>query len=167
MLALPQPERTPSGAGANGARAAGIEDTDPADLKLAKLETVLAMAPEQVEEAVLLLGPLLSIPTGGRGQPPQLSPERRRQRTGEILLEQLEGLAARQPLLMIFEDAQWIDPSTSDLLGLAIEASTSCRFCCWSRSDPISRPLAGAKHHGAVARRPEQTADPGHGRLDH
>jgi predicted ATPase len=103
------------------ARAAGIEDTDPADLKLAKLETVLAMGTEQVEEAILLLAPLLSIPTGGRGPPPQLSPERRRQRTGEILLEQLKGLAARQPLLMIFEDAQWIDPSTSELLGLAIE----------------------------------------------
>jgi predicted ATPase len=102
-------------------RAAGIENTDPADLKLAKLETVLAVGTEQVEEAVLLLAPLLSIPTGGRGPPPQLSPERRRQRTGEILLEQLEGLAARQPLLMIFEDAQWIDPSTSELLALAIE----------------------------------------------
>jgi class 3 adenylate cyclase/predicted ATPase len=103
------------------ARAAGIKDTDPADLKLAKLETVLAMGTEQVEEAILLLAPLLSIPTGGRGPPPQLSAERRRQRTGEILLEQLEGLAARQPLLMIFEDAQWVDPSTSELLGLAIE----------------------------------------------
>jgi class 3 adenylate cyclase len=103
------------------ARAAGIEETDPADLKLAKLETVLAIGSEQVEEAVLLLALLLSIPTGGRGPPPQLSPERRRQRTGEILLEQLEGLAARQPLLMIFEDAQWIDPSTSELLGLTIE----------------------------------------------
>ena len=103
------------------ARAAGIEDADPAGLKLEKLETVLAMGTEQVEEAVLLLAPLLSIPTGGRGPPPQLSAERRRQRTGEILLEQLEGLAARQPLLMIFEDAQWIDPSTSDLVGLAIE----------------------------------------------
>jgi predicted ATPase len=79
------------------------------------------MGTRQVEEAVLLLAPLLSIPTGGRGPPPQLSPERRRQRTGEILLEQLEGLAARQPLLAIFEDAQWIDPSTSELLGLAIE----------------------------------------------
>ena len=103
------------------ARAAGIADTDPADLRLAKLETVLAMGTDQVEEAVLLLAPLLSIPMGGRGPPPQLSAERRRDRIGEILLEQLAGLAACQPLLMIFEDAQWIDPSTSELLGLAIE----------------------------------------------
>jgi predicted ATPase len=102
-------------------RAAGIEDTDPADLKLAKLETVLGMGTEQVEEAILLLAPLLSIPTGGRGPPPKLSAERRRQRTGEILLEQLAGLAARQPLLMIFEDAQWADPSTRELVGFAIE----------------------------------------------
>ena len=103
------------------AHAAGLEDTDPADRKLAKLEAVLRLGTEQVEEAVLLLAPLLSIPTGGRGPPPQLSAERRRRRIGEILLEQLEGLAARRPLLMILEDAQWIDPSTSELLGLAIE----------------------------------------------
>jgi pimeloyl-ACP methyl ester carboxylesterase len=103
------------------ARAAGIEDTDPAELKLAKLEAILRLGTGQVEEAVLLLAPLLSIPIGGRGSPPQLSAERRRQRTGEILLEQLEGLAAKQTLLMIFEDAQWVDPSTSELIGLAIE----------------------------------------------
>ena len=102
-------------------RAAGIEDTDPADLKLAKLEAILRLGAGQVEEAILLLAPLLSIPLGGRGPPPQLSSERRRDKTGEILLEQLEGLAASQPLLMIFEDAQWIDPSTSELLGLTIE----------------------------------------------
>jgi predicted ATPase/class 3 adenylate cyclase len=103
------------------ARAAGIEEADPADRKLAKLKAVLCLGVGQIEEAVLLLAPLLSIPIGGRAPPPQLSAERRRNRIREIFLEQLEGLAARQPLLMLFEDAQWIDPSTSELLGLAIE----------------------------------------------
>jgi predicted ATPase len=103
------------------AHAAGLQDADPPDLKLAKLEAVLAMGTAQVEEAVLLLAPLLSIPTGARGALPPLSAERRRQRTAEILLDQLDGLAARQPLLLIFEDAQWVDPSTSELIGLAIE----------------------------------------------
>ncbi len=102
-------------------RAAGIEGTDPADLKLARLEAILRLGTEQIEEAVLLLAPLLSIPIGGRGPPPRLSAERRRDRIREILLEQIEGLAARQPLLMVLEDAQWIDPSTSELFGLAIE----------------------------------------------
>jgi class 3 adenylate cyclase len=102
-------------------RAAGIEDTDPAEIKLAKLEAILRPGVPQVEEAVLLLAPLLSIPTGGRGPPPQLSAERRRDKTGEVLLEQLAGLATSQPLLMIFEDVQWIDPSTSELLALTIE----------------------------------------------
>ena len=63
------------------AHAAGIEDTDPADLKLAKLEAILRGGAGQVEEAVLLLAPLLSIPIGGRGPPPQLTPQRQRQRT--------------------------------------------------------------------------------------
>ena len=72
-------------------RAAGIEGTDPADLKLARLEAILRLGTEQIEEAVLLLAPLLSIPIGGRGPPPRLSAERRRDRIREILLEQIEA----------------------------------------------------------------------------
>src|ERR1700750_3009065 len=40
---------------------------------------------------------------------PNLSPQRKKERTLETLIRQLEGLARQQPVLMVFEDAHWID----------------------------------------------------------
>jgi predicted ATPase len=39
----------------------------------------------------------------------------------EALLRQLEGLARHQPVLMVFEDAHWIDPTSRELLDLTVE----------------------------------------------
>jgi predicted ATPase len=52
---------------------------------------------------------------------PNLSPQRKKERTLEALLRQLEGLARRQPVLMIFEDAHWADPTSRELLDLTVE----------------------------------------------
>jgi predicted ATPase len=41
--------------------------------------------------------------------------------TLEALLDHLQGLAAEQPLLMVHEDVHWIDPTTHELLSLAID----------------------------------------------
>ena len=50
-----------------------------------------------------------------------LSPQRQKQRTLEILIEQLAGLARDQPVLELYEDLQWADPSTLELLDLLVE----------------------------------------------
>ena len=52
---------------------------------------------------------------------PNLSPQRKKERTLEALTRQLEGLARRQPVLMVFEDAHWIDPTSRELLDLIVE----------------------------------------------
>ena len=52
-----------------------------------------------------------------------------KQRTLESLLRQLEGLAREQPVLMIFEDAHWIDPTSRELLDLMVEQLAACRCC--------------------------------------
>jgi predicted ATPase len=44
-----------------------------------------------------------------------------KQLTLEALLDQLEGLAAQQPILLAYEDAHWLDATTQELLGLTIE----------------------------------------------
>src|SRR5205085_8339328 len=36
-------------------------------------------------------------------------------------LRQLDGLARRQPVIMLFEDAHWIDPTSRELLDLIVE----------------------------------------------
>jgi predicted ATPase len=50
-----------------------------------------------------------------------LTPEQRRQRTLEALTAQLVGLASQQPILMIFEDVHWIDPTSLEALGRTVD----------------------------------------------
>jgi class 3 adenylate cyclase/predicted ATPase len=102
-------------------RAAGFERDDPPATKLDKLEVLLAQGTEKLDEAVPLVAALLGVSTGDRYLLPELTPQRQKQRTLEMLVDQLEGLAARQPVLLVYEDAHWIDPTTQELLGLAIE----------------------------------------------
>jgi predicted ATPase len=101
-------------------RASGFaRDDNPAD-RLEKLEALLALATPP-DEDVALIADLLSLPASARHSLPSLSPQRRKERTLAALIRQLEGLARRQPVLMIFEDAHWIDPTSRELLDLAVE----------------------------------------------
>jgi class 3 adenylate cyclase/predicted ATPase len=101
-------------------RAAGFARDDPPASRLEKLEVLLARA-APAEEDVGFLADLLSLPASDRHPLPDLSPQRKKERTLEALLRQLEGLAHRQPVLMVFEDAHWIDPTSRELLDLTVE----------------------------------------------
>jgi class 3 adenylate cyclase/predicted ATPase len=96
--------------------AAGFVPDDGADAKLGKLETLLARSGGAVQDAAPLLAALLSVPTDGRYPPLALSPQRQKERTMEVLVEQLRRLAAAEPVLAIFEDVHWIDPTTLEYL---------------------------------------------------
>ena len=98
-------------------RAAGFEREDTSEVKLDKL-TVLA--PASPEDGALL-AELLSLPTEGRLPSLQLSPQRKKEKTFEALLRQLEAFARQRPVQMLFEDVHWIDPSSRELLDLVIE----------------------------------------------
>ena len=101
-------------------RSAGFGHDDPPATRLQKLETLLArIAPP--EEDLALVADLLSLPTCERHPLPDLSAQRKKECTLEALIRQLEGLARQQPVLMIFEDAHWVDPSSRELLDLAAE----------------------------------------------
>src|SRR5215471_7859146 len=102
-------------------RAAGFDRTDTAEAKLNKLEALLALSATDVWEAAALLAAVLAIPTDHRYPPLTLTPQRQKQRTLEVLVDQLAGLAEQRPVLAIYEDAHWMDPSTSELLGLVIQ----------------------------------------------
>src|SRR5690348_10800774 len=67
---------------------------------------------------------MLSLPGGERFPPLDLSPRRKKERTLVALLGQLQTLARRQPVLMIFEDLHWIDPTSRELFDLAVENIT-------------------------------------------
>ena len=88
--------------------------------KLEKLEALLARAVPPAED-VAFLADLLSLPSSERHPLPSLSPQRKKERVLEALVRQLDGLARRQPVVMVFEDAHWIDPTSRELLDLAVE----------------------------------------------
>ena len=102
-------------------RAAGFAHNDSFEAKLDLLEAVLSQGTAQVSESAHLLAQALGISTGERYPALKMTPQRQKQRTFEVLVEQLEGLAAHHPVLMIFEDVHWVDPSTQELLALLIE----------------------------------------------
>jgi predicted ATPase len=101
-------------------RAAGLSPEDEREAKLAKLETLLRQAADQLDEAVPLRAALLGIPDA-RYPALGLSPQRQKQRTLEILIEQLAGLARDLPVLELYEDLHWVDPSTLELRDLLVE----------------------------------------------
>ena len=101
-------------------RASGFTRDDPAAARLEKLEAVLALATPP-EEDVALLADLMSLPGSERHPLPDLSPRRKKERTLDALIRQLEGLARGQPVVMVFEDAHWIDPTSRELLDLTVE----------------------------------------------
>jgi class 3 adenylate cyclase len=101
-------------------RASGFARDDMPAVKLEKLEALLARAAPP-DEDVAFVADLLSLPGSERHPLPNLSPQQKKERTVQALIRQLEGLARRQPVVTVFEDAHWIDPSSRELLDLIVE----------------------------------------------
>jgi class 3 adenylate cyclase/predicted ATPase len=101
-------------------RDAGCVRGDTAEGRLQKLEELLAPAEPQPAD-ISLFAALLSIPTNGRYPSPQLSPQQRKSQTFAALMRRLSKLADNQPVLILFEDAHWSDPTSIELLHAVIE----------------------------------------------
>jgi predicted ATPase/class 3 adenylate cyclase len=101
-------------------RAAGFERSDSPTEKLSKLEALVAQSTSDPER-VAVLANLLALPASSQFRLHELSPQRRKEKTFAALLAQLDGLAARQPIFMIFEDIHWIDPTSLELLSAIVE----------------------------------------------
>jgi class 3 adenylate cyclase len=108
-------------------RAAGFRRDDADEQRLAKLEKVLGQGTGDLSEAVPLLADLLSIPSGDRYPPLNLTPQKRKEKTLHAQLTQVEGLAAQQPVLMVWEDVHWSDPTTRESLDLLVDRAPTLR----------------------------------------
>ena len=108
-------------------RAAGFRREDTPEQRLDKLEAVLAQGTNNLSEAVPLLADLLSIPTSERYPALNLTPQKRKEKTLQVQLAQVEGLATRQPVLMVFEDIHWSDPTTRESLDLLVDRVPTLR----------------------------------------
>ena len=101
-------------------RAAGFTHDDNTQAKLDKLDALLAKSFTPPQDAALFAD-MLSLPNDGRYPTLELDPQQRRQKTLEALTAQLEALSQSHPVLMIFEDVHWIDPTSLEVLGRTVE----------------------------------------------
>jgi class 3 adenylate cyclase/predicted ATPase len=127
--------------------AADLKPTDAEAVKLDKLEALLGQAADDVGEAVPLIAALLGTDAGVRYPARNLTPHQQRARTLAVLVEQLLGLARRRPVLMLVEDAHWIDPSTLEFVGQALDRIAGARVLMLLTSRPDSQPRLGGHSH--------------------
>ena len=101
-------------------RAADFVPGDSVQGKLAKLEALLAGSTPDSSDAASLFAALLSLPANGRYPALELTPQQQKQKTLQALLRGVHELTARAPLLLLLEDAHWIDPTSAELLDLLV-----------------------------------------------
>jgi class 3 adenylate cyclase len=101
-------------------RTAGFTHDDNTQAKLDKLDALLARGFTQRQDAALLAD-MLSLPNDGRYPTLELVPQQRRQKTLQALTAQMHALSQSHPVLMIFEDVHWIDPTSLEVVGQTVE----------------------------------------------
>jgi class 3 adenylate cyclase/predicted ATPase len=101
-------------------RAAGLKQEDPPAVRLGKLEQMLSQTSTPMYDAALI-AEMLSLSNDGRYPSLNFTPQQKRQKTLDALLLQVEMLTRQRSVLLIFEDAHWMDPTTLDLLAVIVE----------------------------------------------
>jgi predicted ATPase len=107
-------------------RAARLAHDDTLQAKLDKLDALLAQTSTSIEEAALL-AEMLSLSNDGRYPALALDPQQRRQRTLEALIRQIGTLTCQYPVLMIFEDAHWSDPTSLEVFSRIVDRVRTLR----------------------------------------
>ncbi|MCZ6758810.1 MAG: AAA family ATPase [Gemmatimonadetes bacterium] len=101
-------------------RAARFEKGDSSETKFEKIESLFSNVIASPQVAASLLAPVLSIPTAGRYAPLELTPDQQKQAMLETLFSQIESCSQRRTVLVLFEDAHWVDPTSLEYLELMV-----------------------------------------------
>jgi class 3 adenylate cyclase/tetratricopeptide (TPR) repeat protein len=101
-------------------RAARIAYSDSPEMKLDKLDALLKQTSTSNQDASLF-AEMLSLPNDGRYAALKLTPDQRREKILDAVLSQVAVLADQNPLLMIFEDAHWSDPTSLEAVGRVVK----------------------------------------------
>ena len=133
-------------------RAAGIESNDSVGARLDKLESLLAPSSEDVARDIALFAAPLSIPGGERYPLPSLAPRQMKERALSALIHQLKCLCSVQPVLMVFEDLHWIDPTSLEVLCRLVEEVPSLRLLLLATGRPeFTPPWPNHRHTSTMA----------------
>ena len=106
-------------------RALRFTSDDSAQDKLDKVERELSAA--HLEEALPLVAAFLALPTMNSALA-ELPPQKLREQIIQTIVRMWLVTAGRQPLVLIWEDLHWADPSTLDLLQLFIDQIPTARI---------------------------------------
>jgi class 3 adenylate cyclase/tetratricopeptide (TPR) repeat protein len=101
-------------------RAAGFDESDSATTQLEKLEALLSSEGNEKHDQSPLFAALLSIDVGDRHAVSLLRSEARKDATLKALIARFVAISETKPLILVVEDAQWIDPTTKELLDLLL-----------------------------------------------
>ncbi len=127
-------------------RAAGFVHDDSPQAKMDKLDALLAQSSTPPQDGALF-AEMLSLPNDGRYPPVEVEPQLRRQKTLKALGSRIEALALINPVLMIFEDAHWTDPTSLELFARAVDLAVSHRLLILVTFRPeFSPPWIGRPH---------------------
>jgi class 3 adenylate cyclase/predicted ATPase len=131
-------------------RAAGLAHDDSPHARLDKLDALMAQTATS-KENVTLFAEMLSLPNDGRYPALELTPQQRRQRTLQALTSQMQALVRDNPVLMIFEDVHWIDPTSLELLGHVVAQVPALRVLLLVTFRPdFEAPWIGRPHVTAL-----------------
>lgn len=128
-------------------QAAGLAGEDSVPTQLHKLETLVINSGLDDRVTIALFADLLSIRGDERYQLPNVSPDKRKDMTLEALVQYLQRLADHSPVLLIVEDAHWLDPTTLDLMTRIIDRIRQMRVLLLITFRPDFRPVWAEYSH--------------------
>jgi predicted ATPase/class 3 adenylate cyclase len=130
--------------------AVGISREEPPAANLDRLEALIAQGTADTAATIPLLAHLLGLPAESRYPAQELSPRQRKARTFDALLAQLAGLAARGSVLVVLEDAHWIDPSSQELFDQVVQRLQSLPVLLVVTFRPEFRPAWAGQPHATL-----------------
>jgi ABC-type Mn2+/Zn2+ transport system ATPase subunit len=123
--------------------AAGFAPEDGDEQKRQKIEALLRRGTDDISEAAPLITALLGIEAELPSSIQELSSPQRRARTQAALIQQFLGLERRHPVLIVVEDAHWIDPTTLELFSQVLDRIANARSLMLLTSRPDNQPNLG------------------------
>jgi class 3 adenylate cyclase len=126
-----------------------VEGDAGAEERLERLESGLVLAGLEAPKAVPLMAPLFGLPVPERYPPLLLTPEQQRRKQMATLLAWTVGIARLQPLVLVFEDLHYVDPSTLEFLGLLVEQGATAPLLLLLTARPEFRAAWPMRSHHA------------------
>ena len=117
------------------------------EARVTTLEQALQPYGFALQDVVPLFAALLSVPLPERYPPLTLSPQRQKQQTQEALVAWLLAEAERQPVLVVWEDLHWADPSSLDFLSMLIDQTPTAPLLTLLACRPEFDPPWPARSH--------------------